>query len=172
MPQIHRQQTSSWPYLFSYINSTPGGIVVQWEGWESLNMRHCFFKEKYKSMEDTPTEVVSMSFTRQISNKCEPVWLWEILRVPLELALHFIPRGGAQVHEPQHWLSFSRGGGAGGKTSTHPRTCSRNPDLTAQPLFMSCVCDCAHVWGRNEREGILALSWISQHCSHIKEGKI
>lgn len=102
-------------------------------------------------MEDTPIEVVSIPCTRQISNKCETVWLWELLRAPLEPALHFTPYGGAQVHKAQCWLSFSRGGGAGGKSSTPPCTCSRNPGLIAQPLFISCVCDCVRVWGRSER---------------------
>lgn len=121
-------------------------------------------------MEDTPTEVVSISCTRKISNKCENVWPWELLRASLELALHFIPCGGAQVHEPKHWLSFSRDGGAGGKSSTHPCICSGNPRLTAQPLFISYVCDCARLWGRSKQEG-KALSWISMHCLYIKEGE-
>lgn len=100
-------------------------------------------------MEDTPTKVVIISCTRQIGNKCETVPM-RTLESPSGAALHFIPYGEAQVHKAQRWLSFSRDGGAGGKSSTHPCTCSRNPGLTAQPLFISCVCDCTRVQGRSE----------------------
>lgn len=108
-------------------------------------MRSSFYKEKYKPVEDAPTETVSLSCRRQISSKCETMWLWQLLRDLLQSALRFILCGGAQVHKPE----ASAGSPAAGTSMvarvapTHAH--GQEIQVSQHSLYSKLVCLIVHV---------------------------
>lgn len=117
--------------------------MVQYEGWASSNMRSSFYKEKYKPVEDSPTEMVSISCTRQISSKCETLGLWQLLGVLLQLVLHHVWRSTGPQAGGQRWLSCGRDVGAARVAPTHAH--AQEIWVSQCSLYSKLICVIVHV---------------------------